>query len=205
MYAVYKAVRDTERNAQKYSFLAKFQAQNKKRIMKRSRRVMIQGILYSATMVFLYVFGIINITYAFITKKEHLVIQIIFVILPLQGLFNVLIYLVPVFRKKLKAYKLRKGYIKQDAGRCKSMIRIPLPFETIPSVKLEIGETCDNKPKGGEKEEEEERNRETSAFDSFYPELNIEEGNREEGRNHRHVSFIHYYDNDSDTDCIGIH
>ena len=61
MFVVYKYVRDVEQKALQYKFLVRLQGQNKKKTMKRPCRVMMQGILYSVTMLMLYIFGSIYI------------------------------------------------------------------------------------------------------------------------------------------------
>ena len=99
---------------QKYNFLARFQAQDKKKTMKRSRRVMIiKGILYSSAMVMLYISFLFGFIYSNIKNGRGILVFIARLldstIGPLQGLFNMLIYLVPVFRKRLKTYRQRKG------------------------------------------------------------------------------------------------
>jgi hypothetical protein len=116
MFVVYRYVRDTERKARRFSFVARFQAQDERKTMKRSRRVMIQGILYCAAMVLLYIFSFIHAVIAMITKKSIPMLNLISgTLTPLQGVFNVCIYLIPVFRKKLKMYRQRKGNEKEQS------------------------------------------------------------------------------------------
>ena len=109
MTVVYRYVCDIERKALKYSFLATLQGQNRKKTMKRSRRVMIQGALYSLAMVLIYVFGFIH-TIVAITAQKHIevLLLITFTLTPLQGVFNIAIYLIPVFRDRLKIYRQSK-------------------------------------------------------------------------------------------------
>ncbi len=107
MFRVYRTVREAEVNAEKYNFLAKFRGSDKKKSRKMSRRVMIQGIAYSAVMIILWLLIFIEITIYYVTNHHgnevsHYV-GIIFVLFnPLQGAFNALIYLIPFFRKLLK-------------------------------------------------------------------------------------------------------
>jgi len=80
MFLLYRAVRDIEVNAEKYSFVAKFKGHNKKKTRKRSRRVMIQGILYSLAMVLTWGFTFTNIILFLVSNKTYQVIQsIVFV------------------------------------------------------------------------------------------------------------------------------
>ena len=124
MFVVYRHVRDVERKALKYSFLARLRGKNNKKNMKRSRRVMIQGILYSVTMLLLYIFVFIHVIVAMITKKDIILVLvlIVFTITPLQGVFNVTIYLIPVFRKKLKTYRQSKGNDTEQTRARRSLI-----------------------------------------------------------------------------------
>ena len=110
MTVVYRYVCDIERKALKFSFLATLQGQNRKKTMKRSRRVMIQGALYSLAMVLLYIFGFLANIVAMITKKYevNMLLLISFTLTPLQGVFNIAIYLIPVFRDRLKIYRQSK-------------------------------------------------------------------------------------------------
>ena len=109
MTVVYRYVCDIEKKALKYSFLATLQGQNRKKTMKRSRRVMIQGALYSLAMVLLYVFGFIHTIIGLTTQKYiDMLLLISFTLTPLQGVFNIAIYLIPVFRDRLKIYRQSK-------------------------------------------------------------------------------------------------
>ena len=77
---------------------------------------MIQGILYCVAMVLLYIFTYIQIVVLMITKKRIPMLDLIILTLsPLQGVFNVCIYLIPFFRKKLKMYRQRKGNEKEQS------------------------------------------------------------------------------------------
>ena len=106
MFVVYRYVRDTEQKASQFNFLARFQGQNSKKTMKRSRRVMIQGVLYSVAMLLLYIFIFFYAIVFMIIKRDPFKLQLIATtISPLQGVFNVLIYIIPAFRKKLKTYR----------------------------------------------------------------------------------------------------
>jgi hypothetical protein len=110
MYRVYKHVRTVEKNSLKFSFIARFKTENYKKTRKRSRRIMIQGTLYSLSMVVLWVCGTIAKASLLITKGGNLTSGLMFnTISPLQGLFNVLIYLIPCFRRKLKSFRRRRG------------------------------------------------------------------------------------------------
>ena len=77
--------------------------------MKRSRRVMIQGVLYSVAMILTWTFTFVFYFIILISGKLNLVIGwFVIVLQPLQGAFNFLIYLIPVFRKMLKTRRLKK-------------------------------------------------------------------------------------------------
>ena len=100
MFDIYKNVNDIEINVEKYSFMAKFKSQQKKKTTKRLHRgvTIQQGILYSTIMILLYIFGLIIEAIAIVIKNKIVVMQMIsFTILPLQGIFNMCMHLVPVF------------------------------------------------------------------------------------------------------------
>ena len=178
MFVVYTTVRDIERKAEKYCFLAKFRAHSRKKTMKRSRRVMIQGLLYSVVMVMLYLPLCINIIINMIGKDRKLVIWLPSItIIPLQGVLNLFIYLVPVFRKMLKTYRQRKGTEKEKAKI--NMIAEKTSPTGASSEDQKIESTSD---KG-----EEENNLEISVQHTFHPEPSMEKGNRED---HDHLVFI---------------
>ncbi len=108
MFRVYTSVRKVEKDALKHSFLSRFREQDKKRTMKRSRRVMIQGILYCAAMILTWIFVFINVITKMATNELHPSLLFLMTILnPLQGVFNFLIYMIPVSRKILKQHRQR--------------------------------------------------------------------------------------------------
>ena len=97
MFVVYMAVRNVEREALKYTF-ARYTSSRKK--MEMSHRVRLQGILYSAALTLLclsqisLVANMFNYNYAF-----DLVLSIFG---PLQGFWNALIYMIPLFQQLVK-------------------------------------------------------------------------------------------------------
>lgn len=101
MFRVYKKVRSTELVAEKYSFTARFGGIQKKKSRKMSRRIMIHGVLYAAAMILTWIVIFIYLIIYSITKNKDFSFMIS-VVNPLQGVFNFLIYLTPVFRKMLK-------------------------------------------------------------------------------------------------------
>lgn len=109
MFRVYKSVSDIEINAQRYSF-ANYRSGIIHR--NRSRRVMLQGVLYSATLVFINLFSIINIIFAQNSSRVMYGLKIAqFILWPLQGFFNALIYSIPIFQtlqKKMSVLVKRK-------------------------------------------------------------------------------------------------
>mmetsp|Transcript_24856 Transcript_24856/g.37145 ORF Transcript_24856/g.37145 Transcript_24856/m.37145 type:complete len:244 (-) Transcript_24856:173-904(-) len=103
MFRVFRKVRDVEVNAMRYSFIALHRGYDKKKTTKISRRVMIQGILYSVAMILTWIFSILSIIVFLTTKQTNQVIRYFATIFnPLQGLFNLLIYLMSNFCKMLK-------------------------------------------------------------------------------------------------------
>jgi hypothetical protein len=102
MYMVYRSVSNIEIQAQKYSFAA-YRSQKNDR--KRSRRVMLQGVLYSLALFITNIFSVILMA----TKEETYVLYVLMSIFwPLQGFFNALIYSIPVFQKMYKKSKEKR-------------------------------------------------------------------------------------------------
>ena len=99
MSVVYMAVRKVEKDAQKYTF-ARY-TNSKKKDMEMSRRVMVQGVLYSAALASLCLtFILVFMNSASYTIYE---VQVLAAILfPLQGFWNALIYKMPVIRQIVK-------------------------------------------------------------------------------------------------------
>ncbi len=111
MFMVYKKVLKVERDAEKFSFtrytLNKQRKDRSKR--KKSRRVMIQGILYSVALLII-VFMPIVVTIARVSGNEDPMIEVVMgFVNPLQGFLNMLIYLMPVFRKIHKKRRKKKN------------------------------------------------------------------------------------------------
>ena len=194
MFVVYRYVRDTERMAAQYSFVARFRAQNEKKTMKRSRRVMIQGILYCVAMVLLYIFTYIQIVVLMITKKRIPMLDLIILTLsPLQGVFNVCIYLIPFFRKKLKICRQSEDSTKEQTKVNRSTRYIKPSTEayykrTRSSVIAKV---------------EQKREIPVVQQHTFYPESNMVEGNGEGCNVHDDHAAIDDDENENDSDSSG--
>jgi hypothetical protein len=191
MYVVYKAVREIEAKAHRYSFTARFNTlEGRRRSMKRSRRVMIQGIMYSVTMLLIFLFGFIHIFYTKVTKSDdNIITGLVWVtISPLQGVFNLCIYLIPVFKKMSKKRSKRKNN-KKVLVKEKTTNNILLPFSKEKDTETNSGHV------------EEEGKMEISAHhQSFHPVPNTGEGNGEEDQDlpHHGVTIEHNeYESDS--------
>ncbi len=115
MFRVYMAVRTIEVTAEKYNFRATRWGLNKKKSRKRSRRIMIQGVLYSMAMALTWIFIFIHVVVYWTTNSTNFVFMVI-ILNPMQGLFNFFIYLLPVFRKMLKARSQRKLLLVSSAS-----------------------------------------------------------------------------------------
>ena len=77
---------------------------------------MIQGVLYSVAMLLTWIFTFTHIVILLVSGKLNPVTSWFFIVLnPLQGAFNFLIYLIPVFRKMLKTRRLRKKELENKA------------------------------------------------------------------------------------------
>jgi hypothetical protein len=99
MYIVYRSISNIEIQAHEYSF-ARYTSQKSDR--KRSRRVLLQGILYSSALFLVYIFTVV----AYFNSTSYVFRILQFTFWPLQGSFNALIYSMPVFQKMYK--KLRE-------------------------------------------------------------------------------------------------
>ena len=97
--------------------MARHRVQDKKKTMKRSHRVMIQGVLYSVAMILTWTFTFTRIVILLISSGNGnpVIDWFSFVLNPLQGAFNFLIYLTPVFRKMLKTRRLQKKELENKA------------------------------------------------------------------------------------------
>ncbi len=116
-FLLVKSVRQTEVNALRYSFTARVRGIDKKKHFKRSRRIMIQGILYSIAMAIVWSPVLINVINLNITKKPNPVVAYFVCTLnPLQGGFNFCIYMMPAFRKILKTFRQKKMSCTLDQG-----------------------------------------------------------------------------------------
>ena len=99
MFLVYMAVRKVEKDALKYTFAT--YTSSKKQKLKISRRIMIQGILYSAVLASLcltYIFKALIPGLDFSFSVE----VVASIMIPLQGLWNGLIYMMPLFQQIIK-------------------------------------------------------------------------------------------------------
>ena len=113
MFKVYKNVRNIEERSFHFSF-ARF-SRIQTNYFKRSQRIKIQGILYALVLVLSFIFPLLF----YITWKiSGIVIPTIDILMgifvPLQGFFNVLIYLIPVYVKIYKKYKKRRTEAQQE-------------------------------------------------------------------------------------------
>eukprot|EP00551_Chaetoceros_affinis_P012661 CAMPEP_0203663660 /NCGR_PEP_ID=MMETSP0090-20130426/1220_1 /ASSEMBLY_ACC=CAM_ASM_001088 /TAXON_ID=426623 /ORGANISM="Chaetoceros affinis, Strain CCMP159" /LENGTH=411 /DNA_ID=CAMNT_0050526651 /DNA_START=137 /DNA_END=1369 /DNA_ORIENTATION=+ len=139
MFHVYKTVITIERNSEKYSFVFTLtrlrrrqhdggeeswvqEHNNKKRrknLRKRSRRVMVQGLLYSVAMILISIFPLVAFLQFLIRSNETGGIPQIEICIaifsPLQGFFNTFIYLMPVFRKMCKAARRSERSKEEEA------------------------------------------------------------------------------------------
>ena len=195
MYVVYKAIRKIEASAHRYSFIARFNTlEGRRRSMKRSRRVMIQGIMYSVTMLLIFLFGFIHIFYTKITKSDDNIITGLawVTISPLQGVFNLCIYLIPVFKRMSKERSKRKNNEKVKVKKATNSILLPLSKEK------------NTEANSGDVEEEGKMEISAQYQEVFHPVPNMGEGNREEDQDLRHhVVTIEHNENESDSSSSG--
>ena len=101
MFVVYMAVRNVEVEAERYSF-ARYTS-SRQRNMMMSRRVMVQGILYSAALASICISLILVVLFFMsLFKSTYEVDVVVSNLIPLQGFWNGLIYMIPIFRQILK-------------------------------------------------------------------------------------------------------
>ena len=112
MFLVYMAVRNVEKGAEKYSF-ARYTS-SKTKNMRMTRRVMIQGILYSATIASICLTFLLSVILSSLDFSYAIGI-LASIILPLQGFWNALIYMIPLFlnivKKRCKSQQNVSGSI----------------------------------------------------------------------------------------------
>ena len=98
MIIVYMAVHKVEKDAEKYTF-ARYTKRKQK--LKMSRRIMVQGILYSAALATLCLTLIL--AFAIAQLDSYYAVEVLAAIFySLQGFWNGLIYMMPLFRKFVK-------------------------------------------------------------------------------------------------------
>ena len=99
MFLVFRAVYNVEKQAEKYTF-AKYTKSNKN-TMGMSRRIMIQGILYSAVL-FSQCTPFFLIAFVKALNSSYTIEILNAIFFPLQGFLNALIYMIPLFQKLMK-------------------------------------------------------------------------------------------------------
>ena len=76
---------------------------------------MLQGILYSTTLILVVLFPILAIIYWQITgRPSQVIITFLGIVNPLQGFFNFLVYLMPVFQRSIAQRKKRKREVERN-------------------------------------------------------------------------------------------
>jgi hypothetical protein len=116
MYIVYRSISTIELQAQIYSF-PRYRSRDSDR--KRSRRVMLQGILYSLALILTYTFTLIE---SLNNGASYVLHILMYTFWPLQGFFNALIYSIPAFQRMYKRW-IEKMEDRQEAedGNSKSL------------------------------------------------------------------------------------
>ncbi len=194
MFRVYISVRNVEKDALKHSFLSRFREQDKKRTMKRSRRIMIQGVLYSVAMILSFVLVFITTVIYLLTNNLGPELLIITAVLnPLQGFFNALIYLIPFIRKTMKT---RRSLIIQERLSVISPSAISFPIEeekeeeqkfeitsfrqhSTPKVKKDDGEIISTEDKSNDINIDSDEEEISPLPLSFHPEFNRDDNDAE--------------------------
>jgi len=208
MFRVFRKVRDVEVNARRYSFIALHRGYDKKKTTKISRRVMIQGILYSVAMILTWIFNVANIIIFFAssqTAENSRVIRYFAIIFnPLQGMFNFLIYLMPSARKIMKERRRQSSLaLKEDSQEKnedqtdkKNLMfpyELPSPLPKKTPNRVSFNDECAWNLPGNDnldcnEEEKEEEKKETESFSlSRFSTNNNNENDLDIGK-HLHVN-----------------
>jgi hypothetical protein len=109
MYIVYKNIHNIEEQAQRYSF-ARYYSQ--KINTDRSRRVMVQGVLYSSVLILTNVFTAAAACFvSYMAVLPYALAILVHIFMPLQGFFNAMIYSIPVFQRMYRRRKERKNAV----------------------------------------------------------------------------------------------
>ena len=98
MVVVYMAVRKVEVEAQKYTFAS---YRKGKQELNMSRRIMVQGILYSAAIASLCILIILLVVVSAL-DSSYAVDMLVAILAPLQGFWNALIYVKPQIEQTVK-------------------------------------------------------------------------------------------------------
>jgi len=127
MYLTYKSVADIETKARRYSFASYSRSQTATE-RKRSRRVLLQGILYSLALFLINILSIITIILAKLGIRSYVLHILAYTFWPLQGFFNALIYSIPVFQRIYTRYRERRN--KNEKMKEAVAISIEVPWIT---------------------------------------------------------------------------
>lgn len=116
MFLVYKSVWTIENEAVRYSF-ARYSARRINHY-EMSRRIKIQGILYALALLSTYIGLILFFVIWSITGHQSMIFFfVVRIIFPLQGFFNMLIYLIPVYVRIYKKHKQRRREVEEQVLR----------------------------------------------------------------------------------------
>lgn len=113
MFLVYRHVNNIEKEASKYSFAARHHSvvsNTNATVMKMSRRVMLQGILYG----FLLLYPPVVLILITIRPPVFAFFLLGNIFFPLQGFFNALIYAIPVFKQMIKKSRKKSRRKQQE-------------------------------------------------------------------------------------------
>lgn len=112
MFQTYRAVRCVEKGAAEFTFSRYKQGSNNKNTadISMSRRVMVQGVLYSAILLSQNIVFILSYVLPIPVLETSFTVNLMTAIIyPLQGFFNAFTYMIPLFRKMMMERKSRKS------------------------------------------------------------------------------------------------
>lgn len=134
MLMVYLRVRSVEMQAVRYSF-PRYSVQ--KQTLKMSRRIMLQGILYTSAALFSPIIPCLFVTISDVQRMHsfsYTVEILCSIFLPLQGLFNALIYMIPLFKQIMKKRRKKKAQQKIQGVNAQQLNRDSIPNQQNLSI-----------------------------------------------------------------------
>lgn len=124
---LYRTILKIEKDAERFDFLARFRESQSSERRQHSRRMMKQGLMYSGALIVVIIMPLINFILYFCKLGPNYPAQLVLTIFyPIQGFFNMLIYLMPKGSTNSKSY-----------SRSRRASSIEIPQHVLPAAKPE--------------------------------------------------------------------